>query len=94
MDIDPYDLNQVEWALSTRFQGDRDLVVIPGAYASRLDPSSDTESNLGCKLGIDATHSFRRPAEIFKKPDIPASERVKKLLDKLFWSTQKGRPAI
>ena len=40
-DIDPDDAVAVEWALATRFQADRDLLVRPGERGSTLDPSSD-----------------------------------------------------
>ena len=79
MDIDPYDLGDVEWALATRFQGDKDLVIIPDSYASRLDPSSDTEYKLGCKLGFDATYPSMIPRETFEKGKIPITERVKRM---------------
>ena len=77
-DIDPYDLREVEWALSTRFQGDKDLLMIPDSYASRLDPSSDLENKKGCKLGFDATIKRGEP-ESYLKGEIPVSENVKKL---------------
>jgi vanillate/4-hydroxybenzoate decarboxylase subunit C len=38
-DIDPFNLNEVMWALTTRFRPDRDLVLIPNAPASTLDPA-------------------------------------------------------
>ena len=78
-DIDPYNLGDVEWAFATRFQGDEDLVLIPNSYASRLDPSSDTENKLGCKIGFDATCSSLKPRETFEKGRIPVSERVKRM---------------
>jgi 2,5-furandicarboxylate decarboxylase 1 len=52
-DVDVFDHEEVEWALATRFQGNRDLVVVPGAQASSLDPSS--ENGLGAKVGFDCT---------------------------------------
>ena len=52
-DVDPDDYRQVEWAIATRFQAHRGLVVIPHARCSTLDPSSD--DGLCTKLGIDAT---------------------------------------
>ncbi|NPA48040.1 MAG: UbiD family decarboxylase [Thermococci archaeon] len=52
-DVDIYDDREVEWAVATRFQADRDLVVIPNARGSSLDPSA--ERSLTAKWGIDAT---------------------------------------
>jgi 2,5-furandicarboxylate decarboxylase 1 len=39
-DVEVHDPQQVEWAVATRFQADRDLVVIAGAQGSVLDPST------------------------------------------------------
>ncbi|MGA1872545.1 MAG: UbiD family decarboxylase [Thermoplasmatota archaeon] len=53
-DIDIFDDTQVEWAVSTRFQADRDMVVIEGARGSTLDPSAHTGDRTTAKLGIEA----------------------------------------
>ena len=39
-DVDPFDPAAVEWAIATRFQADRDLVVLPDQPSSSLDPSA------------------------------------------------------
>ena len=52
-DVDVHDPREVEWAVATRFQADRDLVVISNAQGSRLDPSSD--NGISAKMGLDAT---------------------------------------
>ncbi|MCE4629615.1 MAG: UbiD family decarboxylase, partial [Desulfurococcales archaeon] len=52
-DIDPDNYEMVEWAIATRFQADRDLVVIKNARGSTLDPSAD--NGFTAKMGIDAT---------------------------------------
>ena len=54
-DIDINNPNDVEYAIATRVQGDKDLVIIKGAKGSSLDPSSDLENKLTTKVGIDAT---------------------------------------
>ncbi len=51
-DIDIYDDQDVEWAVATRFQGHKGLVVIENARGSSLDPSADETTT---KVGIDAT---------------------------------------
>jgi UbiD family decarboxylase len=51
-DVDPFDDHAVEWALATRFQADRDTMVVQGARGSSLDPSADGTT---AKLGLDAT---------------------------------------
>lgn len=52
-DVDVLDDEQVGWAVATRVQADRDLLVVPNAKGSSLDPSAD--GALTAKLGIDAT---------------------------------------
>ena len=53
-DVDISNLQEVIWAVATRVQADRDIVVIPGARGSSLDPSSGAEGVV-TKMGIDAT---------------------------------------
>lgn len=52
-DIDIYSMEDVEYAIATRFQADRDLVVVTNARGSSLDPSA--RDNITAKMGIDAT---------------------------------------
>jgi UbiD family decarboxylase len=59
-DIDIFSEQQVDWALATRFQADRDLVVMSGSLGALLDPSAD-ERGVTAKLGIDATRPFGAP---------------------------------
>ncbi|MBW1721579.1 MAG: UbiD family decarboxylase [Deltaproteobacteria bacterium] len=66
-DIDPRDSLEVEWALATRFQADRDLIVIPCVKGQPIDPSSG-EGFGTAKLGMDAT---RPRKEGFEKVDFP-----------------------
>lgn len=53
-DVDPFNARDVEWAVATRFQADRDLVVISGATGNELDHSCPS-MGLTAKMGIDAT---------------------------------------
>jgi 3-polyprenyl-4-hydroxybenzoate decarboxylase len=53
-DIDVRDDAEVEWALSTRFHADRDLVVAEGFPGSYSDPTV-SESGTLAKVGFDAT---------------------------------------
>jgi UbiD family decarboxylase len=57
-DVDIYSPNAVEWAIATRFQGDKDLIMKPNQPGSSLDPSGKHEpgkKTLTTKIGIDAT---------------------------------------
>ncbi len=56
-DIDIFSNDQFDWALSTRFQADRDIVVMSGARAYPLDPSLQG-SRIGAKAGFDLTIPF------------------------------------
>jgi UbiD family decarboxylase len=69
-DIDIYDSNDVEWSLATRFQADKDAVVLPNMRGSSLDPSGDlTEGKKArtCKVGLDATIPEKTTGKGFKK---------------------------
>jgi len=81
-DIDPYDMQQVEWAIATRFKGDEDILLVPGARVSSLDPAGDQEKELGCKVGIDATRPMFKDPMGFKRAEIPISDKLKEILDK------------
>jgi 2,5-furandicarboxylate decarboxylase 1 len=56
-DIDVFDESDVLWAMATRVQADRDLIVIGGSLGAILDPSASPDG-LTAKLGIDATRAF------------------------------------
>ena len=70
-DIDPHDPSSVEHAVATRFQADRDLVIMRGVRGSSLDPSSDQRRLLTAKMGMDATVSPGRRPEGFETARIP-----------------------
>lgn len=61
-DVDPFDTSDVLWALSTRSQGDVDIVTIPGVRCHPLDPSQRPEmspsipnAGVSCKTIFDCT---------------------------------------
>jgi UbiD family decarboxylase len=54
-DIDIFSDEQMEWALATRFQPDRDFVVASAFRTIPLDPSLDGHGSLGAKAGYDMT---------------------------------------
>jgi UbiD family decarboxylase len=56
-DIDIFSDTQMEWALATRFQADRDMVIASGARAMPLDPSLDG-ATVTAKAGFDLTLPF------------------------------------
>ncbi|HIO57146.1 MAG TPA: UbiD family decarboxylase [Candidatus Poseidoniales archaeon] len=56
-DINPTDPVRVEWALMTRWQPDKDTVILSNQRGSSLDPTR-TEDGLTSKIGYDATIPF------------------------------------
>ena len=76
-DIDIYDPLDVEWAMATRFQGDRDLVVHERAPGSSLDPSSDTETHLTTRLGFDLTAPLKTTGKSFSRAAFPSIDLKK-----------------
>jgi 2,5-furandicarboxylate decarboxylase 1 len=57
-DVDPFDPGQVEWAIATRFQASRDLVIMEDQPSSSLDPSAELvpgQKARSSKMGLDAT---------------------------------------
>jgi anhydromevalonate phosphate decarboxylase len=75
-DIDPSDPVAVEYAIATRFQADKDLVMISKVRGSSLDPSSDQKNLLTTKMGLDATKSFSKRSEGFEIAKIPKADKI------------------
>jgi UbiD family decarboxylase len=70
-DIDIEKPNEIEWAMATRFQGDRDLVIKPKEKGSSLDPSSDMKTRETTKVGFDLTAPMKTTGKDFKRPELP-----------------------
>jgi len=73
-DIDPTDAIAVEFAMATRFQADKDLVIIKNVRGSSLDPSSDQKKLRTTKMGIDATIPASKRPDGFKLGKIPKAK--------------------
>jgi len=56
-DIDVFNDEQCDWALATRFQGNRDMIVADGFRVVPLDPSLGGQ-RVGAKVGFDCTIPF------------------------------------
>ena len=80
-DIDVFNATDVEWAIATRVQGDRDVFVIPGARAKPLDPSLPIVPHgtvpTTAKVGIDATIGEGIPRERYERISYAYADRVK-----------------
>lgn len=64
-DVDCFDMNDVLWAMNTRFQGDADIITIPGVRCHPLDPSNSPlctpscrDQGIACKVIFDCTVPF------------------------------------
>ena len=69
-DIDVNDPTDVEWAIATRVQGDKDIIIVPNARAKPLDPSLPQGAGVvptGTKVGIDATIPDGIPKEHYER---------------------------
>jgi len=80
-DIDVFNPIDVEWAIATRVQADRDLVVVSHARGKPLDPSL-TPTPFGvvpttAKLGIDATISEGIPKERYERIAYAYADKAK-----------------
>ena len=70
-DIDIFSDSELDWALATRFQADRDIAVASGFRAVPLDPSLQGARE-GAKAGFDLTVPFGRlDAQEFTVPEPP-----------------------
>jgi 2,5-furandicarboxylate decarboxylase 1 len=74
-DIDVYDDAQMLWAMATRVQPDRDVIVIPEAWGNELDPAGHqpldrtARGGMNAKWIVDATRPIGLPAQ--PRADVP-----------------------
>jgi len=69
-DINIYDPNDVEWAVATRFQADKNAVILSNQPGSSLDPSGDLSEGkkaTTAKAGLDATIPTTATGKGFKR---------------------------
>lgn len=73
-DIDVMDPFAVEWAVNTRMQPDRDVIIVPNLYSPTLDPSAPA-NRTSAKMGIDATMPMGESAS-YQPPRILGMEAI------------------
>ena len=69
-DINIYDPHDVEWAIATRFQADKNAVILSNQPGSSLDPSgnlTDGKKATTAKAGLDATAPLVTTGKGFRK---------------------------
>ncbi len=74
-DVDIFNPIEVNWAIATRCQADRDVFIVSGACGNKLDPS--TNDGLSAKMGIDATVPMEyKGTDKFRRIQIPGEEEI------------------
>jgi 2,5-furandicarboxylate decarboxylase 1 len=79
-DIDPWNAEQVEWAVATRAKAERDFLIVPELGTDRSEPLE--QGGVIAKLGIDAT---RRPGDrdwTLARPPAEMSRRAQEILQR------------
>ena len=81
-DINVHDINEVIWAITTKSDPKRDILIIDNTPTDTLDPASPI-LNLGSKMGIDATTKTREEGFMrdIQKP-VQVDNDTKILVDK------------
>lgn len=74
-EVDIFNMEEVEWAIATRFQAERDLVVVHGAQSSKLDPS--TNDGVGSKMGLDCTVPLNSEPMRYLRVNIPGFDQIR-----------------
>lgn len=74
-DVNIFDLQDIEWAITTRSQASLDYVIVEGALGSSLEPSHDLRG-ITDKVGIDATKPLGDKDEKFHRAIIPGYDKI------------------
>ena len=85
-DVNVHDMNEVIWAITSRSDPARDTVIIENSPTDTLDPASP-KTNLGSKLGIDATQKTKEEGFEREIPEpVKVDDDTKNLVDSK-WSS-------
>ncbi len=79
-DINIYNPLDIEWAMATRFQGDKDMFIFDKAPGSSLDPSAELGSKNTTRVGFDLTKPLRENNH-YNKAEFPTVDLEKYLGD-------------
>jgi 3-polyprenyl-4-hydroxybenzoate decarboxylase len=86
-DVDPYDMDSIEWAIATRVQPASDTIINESAQAFVLDPSAPKGHHgfpvTGSQLGIDATMKVPERFDSYQEVSKPTPEEVSSIAEKL-----------
>ncbi len=86
-DVDPHDINQVIWAVSSNVLPERDVLIIDNTHTDALDPAMKAPG-YGSKLGIDATRklpeeNFGREWPLLVEEDDETRRKADKIYDEI-----------
>jgi 4-hydroxy-3-polyprenylbenzoate decarboxylase len=85
-DVNVHDINDVIWAITTRADAARDMIIINNTPTDTLDPASPLV-NFGSKLGIDATQKTKEEGyEREIQEQVKVDDATKNLVDSK-WSS-------
>lgn len=88
-DVNVHDIREVIWAVTSRFDPARDVILLPPSPTDSLDHAAYIP-NLAGKLGIDATKKWKEEGYDREWPDaVEMDAEVKKRVDE-FWSEIKN----
>lgn len=73
-DIDLYDEKQINWAMNTRVQPNRDVMTFPAMVGAPLDPSGPPRQSQ--KMGVDATKPIDEDHQVYDRVEVPGTEDV------------------
>ena len=74
-DVNIFDLQDIEWAITTRSHASLDYVIVEGALGSSLEPSHDLRG-ITDKVGIDATKPLGDKDQKFHRAIIPGYDKI------------------
>ncbi len=92
-DVDPFDLNQVMWAMSTRLRGSKSIICIEPTPGMPLDPGSEPPG-MGAKVIIDCTTPVApepqmRDTMLIER--IPEAAEMQKILTQMHEAVKAGK---
>lgn len=72
-DVDVHSDAEIEWAMSSRFQADRDIVVLSNMQVMPMDPSTIVRG-IGAKAGFDLTFPYPRSKAVTAR--VPEAAKI------------------
>lgn len=88
-DVNVHDMDDVIWAVTTRFDPARDTMIVDNAPTDTLDPASPLV-NLGSKMGIDATQKTREEGYMREIQQLAVVDKETKALVDRKWKEYFG----